>query len=176
MEFISSLYSYLMILLHNLIHDKILAWSAQSKFVNYLRKKKRTTINHQGSKSFPLSKEIPTAIEVEKQIEAYKYSIINNNICLISGCNPGPHTLQGTNTYLIGYNHCYPTNSSSDNNIVLSSNVPSPGKILIDAGECSKCEEYISLLLDIVFPLTNTKYLSHILLTHYHHDHMGMYM
>ena len=175
--YISGLYSSLMLLLHNIIHVKILAWVTQSSIVNYFRNKKNkntwNTNNFNESKDkirLPTDrpKELPSATEITKQLETQKYSIINNNICVISGCNPGPHTLQGTNTYLIGYNHYYNTNTDTNYDISASE-----GKILIDAGELSKSNEYVSILLDVIFPLTNTKYISSILLTHYHHDHLG---
>lgn len=70
----------------------------------------------------------------------------------VLGLNPGSHTLQGTNTYLVG------TSST---------------KILIDTGEDVTAERYVSFLLDKVFPQTGTKNLSHILLTHGHGDHQG---
>ena len=66
--------------------------------------------------------------------------------------NPGSHTLQGTNTYLVG-------NGRS--------------KILIDTGEEVAAEKYVSFLLNTVFPLTKTTNVSIILLTHGHGDHLG---
>lgn len=66
--------------------------------------------------------------------------------------NPGSHTLQGTNTWLVG-------NGAS--------------KILIDTGEDITSEKYVKFLLETVFPLTNTLNISNILLTHGHGDHLG---
>ena len=70
----------------------------------------------------------------------------------ILGLNPGVHTLQGTNTYLIGSGR---------------------QKILIDTGEKHTAQEYVSYLLDIVFKETTTEGLKAILITHQHHDHIG---
>lgn len=68
------------------------------------------------------------------------------------GLNPGPYTLQGTNTYLIG--------NGQD-------------RILVDTGEAETATAYISQLFDFVFPATGAKGLSDIVLTHGHHDHQG---
>ena len=70
----------------------------------------------------------------------------------VLGLNPGVHTLQGTNTYLIG---------------------SGKQKILIDTGEQDTAKEYVSHLLDTVFKETSTDGLSAILITHQHHDHIG---
>lgn len=66
--------------------------------------------------------------------------------------NPGSHTLQGTNTWLVGNG---------------------PSKILIDTGEDITSEKYVKFLLQTVFPLTKTTNISIILLTHGHGDHLG---
>ena len=70
----------------------------------------------------------------------------------VLGLNPGIHTLQGTNTYLIGRGR---------------------KKILIDTGEVKTATEYVSYLLDTVFKETATDGLEAILITHQHHDHIG---
>lgn len=70
----------------------------------------------------------------------------------VSGLNPGSHTLQGTNTYLIG--------QGSD-------------KILIDTGEDITSPKYLAFLFDSIFPVSGTKTISKILLTHGHGDHQG---
>ena len=77
---------------------------------------------------------------------------VNNKVWRILGLNPGSHTLQGTNTWLVG---------TSDT------------KVLIDSGEDVTATKYVTMLLDTVFPLTNTKAISMILLTHGHGDHQG---
>ena len=76
----------------------------------------------------------------------------NEFICRVLGHNPGPATLQGTNTWLVGYDEA---------------------KILIDTGENTTADIYVNTLLDVVFSLTGTKRLSCILLTHGHLDHQG---
>lgn len=81
-----------------------------------------------------------------------KIEIVSNKCTRILGLNPSSHTLQGTNTYLIG------TGDS---------------KILIDTGESNTAEKYVKLLFDEVFPKTNTKNISMILLSHGHYDHQG---
>ena len=71
----------------------------------------------------------------------------------VLGCNPGPYTLQGTNTYLVG---------------------AGPSKILIDAGEGAP--GYAALLdaipdvNDIAMRKVNIT-ISDVILTHYHADH-----
>ena len=70
----------------------------------------------------------------------------------VLGLNPGSHTLQGTNTYLVGSGE---------------------SKMLVDTGEDITASKYVALLLDTVFPNTGTKRLSHVLLTHGHGDHVG---
>jgi len=66
----------------------------------------------------------------------------------ILGQNPGPYTLQGTNTYLIG--------SSAE-------------RILIDAGE-PNIPAYISL---VKRALGDNARITAIICTHWHHDHVG---
>jgi Metallo-beta-lactamase superfamily len=70
----------------------------------------------------------------------------------ISGLNPGSHTLQGTNTYLIGKGQ---------------------DKILIDTGEDITSSKYVKFLFDSIFSMTDTISISAILLTHGHGDHQG---
>jgi endoribonuclease LACTB2 len=72
----------------------------------------------------------------------------------ILGQNPGNHTLQGTNTYLI-------TGTKTQEHV------------LIDTGETWSSKEYLSILFNQIFPLTKTKRLKMILLTHGHMDHQG---
>uniref|UniRef100_A0A0A9X1H6 Beta-lactamase-like protein 2 homolog n=1 Tax=Lygus hesperus TaxID=30085 RepID=A0A0A9X1H6_LYGHE len=68
----------------------------------------------------------------------------------VLGCNPGLMTLQGTNTYVIGNG---------------------PKRILVDAGERDK-PEYVKLLTSVI---ENEKIwgFDHIVITHWHHDHIG---
>ncbi|CAG9567482.1 unnamed protein product [Danaus chrysippus] len=74
---------------------------------------------------------------------------LSSRIIRILGCNPGPMTLQGTNTYLIG---------------------TGKNRILLDTGD-KNVGEYQKHLSDVV----NSEQLNieHIVLTHWHHDHIG---
>ncbi|CAG9538467.1 unnamed protein product [Cercopithifilaria johnstoni] len=74
-------------------------------------------------------------------------SQLSKNVCRILGQNPGPFTLQGTNTYLIG---------------------ATEEKILIDCGD-SGVKRYIDYLKEALG--NNTIKL--IICTHWHNDHVG---
>ena len=84
--------------------------------------------------------------------QLHPFERISSITTRVLGLNPGVHTLQGTNTYLIG--------SGSR-------------KILIDTGEANTACDYVSYLLGTVFKETKTEDLEAILITHQHHDHIG---
>ena len=98
-------------------------------------------------------KNLPT-VDIYEQCSARTYRIL--------GLNPGPYTLQGTYTWLI--------TSGSTSGSIHSDN---SDHILIDTGEETTADKYVPYLLDHVFPLTKTRRLSKILLTHGHKDHQG---
>ncbi|XP_014219801.1 endoribonuclease LACTB2 [Copidosoma floridanum] len=77
-------------------------------------------------------------------------SRLSSKIIRILGCNPGPMTLQGTNTYLVGTG-CK--------------------RVLIDAGDEHTSGEYAKLLGSVLSEEGAT--IEHLVVTHWHHDHMG---
>lgn len=88
---------------------------------------------------------LPKVADVEK---------VSQRVYRILGQNPGFHTLQGTNIYLI-------TGVNTDEHV------------LIDTGETVTASKFIDVLFDQVFPQTKTKRISKIILTHGHSDHQG---
>ena len=76
---------------------------------------------------------------------------VSTRVFRVSGCNPGPHTLQGTNTYVVG---------------------EGDAKAIIDTGESSTSLEWLTNLESVLFA-QKTRRVSDIFLTHGHHDHQG---
>lgn len=75
---------------------------------------------------------------------------VSQNIVRILGQNPGYFTMQGTNTYLIGNGSC---------------------RVLVDAGPADN-GAYLEVFSEALLKYGVEK-ISHILLTHHHHDHAG---
>lgn len=102
--------------------------------------------------TFIFTRKTPKGLPVIEALEK-----VSPRVTRILGFNPGAHTLQGTNTYLIG------TGSE---------------KILIDAGENATAQTYVPFLLDALSAYAVDRdhpqpSITAVLLTHGHGDHMG---
>lgn len=103
---------------------------------------------------------------------------LSESLIRILGCNPGPMTLQGTNTYLIGRGKRYQKSNFSFYSLLVIFDVNHQlhfseyfcSRILCDTGEPKK-PEYIKHLKTVLANERAT--ISDIIVTHWHHDHIG---
>ena len=109
---------------------------------------------------------------------------LSPRIIRVLGCNPGLMTLQGTNTYIIGTGPesvpCQGQASNSNNviksmryfvkTVIESDLLYCFSRVLVDAGERDN-SAYISSLVGVLKQYEVQ--LAHIIITHWHHDHIG---
>jgi ribonuclease/clavin/mitogillin len=93
------------------------------------------------------SRKVPSGLPVLQDVEP-----VTSRCWRISGLNPGPNTLHGTNTYLIGTGDV---------------------RILIDTGEFATSTAWVKSLLKVLDELGSRVTVSDIILTHGHYDHCG---
>lgn len=86
-------------------------------------------------------------------------------VCRVLGLNPGKFTLQGTNTYLVGTGNRYAWQAVAQLAIIIGAR-----RLLLDAGE-SNNREYTTLLAETLSGMQVR--ISQIVITHWHHDHLG---
>lgn len=98
---------------------------------------------------------------------------LSNRIIRILGCNPGPMTLQGTNTYLIGTGKKYVFNylySCKNDLLLVFIYLYISSRILLDTGD-KDISEYQKNLSEVI--KSEQVNIEHIVVTHWHHDHIG---
>lgn len=94
---------------------------------------------------------------------------LSESLIRILGCNPGPMTLQGTNTYLIGRGKRWENSDFCDLSVWLEW-ICYFRRILCDTGEPKK-PEYIKHLKSVLANEKTT--IGDIIITHWHNDHIG---
>ena len=111
-----------------------------------------------------------------------KVSKITPRILRILGCNPGPMTLQGTNTYIVGKGKRYVTllfKTTFTTGLYYSSKMQVGScyycniyfrRLLIDTGDGQQAEFFLNLKKSINF---DKFAITDVILTHWHHDHIG---
>ena len=122
-----------------------------SSFINYIYRTSKSDVLL-GILRFLVTPNTKKILEKLPHVDSVEK--VSDRVYRILGQNPGYHTLQGTNTYLV-------TGTETDEHI------------LIDTGEAWTSKAYTDVLFNEVFPVTNTKRLRSIILTHGHGDHQG---
>jgi len=90
-------------------------------------------------------RKVPAGLPVVEDVEQ-----VSERCHRVLGLNPGPHTLHGTNTYLVGAGHAL---------------------VLVDAGEASTSAAWVAALLQVL--QQGDRRITDVLLSHGHFDHSG---